>query len=229
MQLQRTQAKLFAASDTACLHSDAMARRPSAVSVSSIASSSGLPHVSKSPQAQLSPLQNFRKPTSPWPPRSASFSALSQQAHAGDAVDPDELFAKYPVAEVRAVQQRLRSVYSDIAHVPCVLADTVFFSIGQMQMLNRRNCGSWLGAYICLTNRLSAGTSIRKRRERYRDLLQASSSIISIAQSSHRVLDALEDMKASIPSPEEEPQIHRRSTKAGKDGAFRVSLLCSAH
>ena len=60
-----------------------------------------------------------------------------------------------------------------------------------------------------------------KHRERYRDLLQASASIISIAQSSKRVEDALEEMKSSMPNVDG-LQLPRRTSATGKDGAFAV-------
>ncbi|KAI0068134.1 hypothetical protein BV25DRAFT_1793601 [Artomyces pyxidatus] len=177
-----------------------MARRPSAVSLSSTASSSGLPHVSRLPSSQIaSPPPKFRTPTSPWPPRAASLSAMSQQAHSGEYVDPDELFTKYTVAEVRSVQQRLRCVRASFTRA-LVDADA------KQEEL-----------------RLMVG-------ERYRDLLQASSSIISIAESSKAVLDALDEMKTSIPSPAEGLQLSRRSNLSGKDDThLKVLQSLAAH
>ncbi|KAI0278117.1 hypothetical protein BGY98DRAFT_1089631 [Russula aff. rugulosa BPL654] len=64
--------------------------------------------------------------------------------------------------------------------------------------------------------------------ERYRDLLQASSSIISIAQSSRDTLDAFEDIKTSVPA--EIPRSIRRSI-AGKidDTQLRILQSVAAH
>ncbi|KAI0045223.1 hypothetical protein FA95DRAFT_1495802 [Auriscalpium vulgare] len=166
-----------------------MARRPSVVSVSSAASTSTLPHHAKSPSISTSPLQTFKTPTSPWPHRTVSLSAISKSGPSGDSVDPDELFTKFTVAEVRTVHNRL-------------IADA---DAKQEEL------------------RLMVG-------ERYRDLLQASTSIISIAQSSQNVLDALEDMKTSIPSAEEAPQLIRRSQLSGKDDThLQVLQSLAAH
>ncbi|KAI0275017.1 hypothetical protein BC834DRAFT_850689 [Gloeopeniophorella convolvens] len=64
--------------------------------------------------------------------------------------------------------------------------------------------------------------------ERYRDLLQASSSIISISQSSQDVLAALEDVRTSIPA--EKPQSVRRTKVSEKDDAqLRVLQSLAAH
>ncbi|KAI0296258.1 hypothetical protein BC826DRAFT_1103987 [Russula brevipes] len=148
-----------------------MARRSSTVSLSSPPpSSTGLYQFSKATQS-LSPLSSFRTPTSPWPPRNTSF--LVPARHPG-VEDPDELFTKLSVPEVKRVHQRL------------------------------------------LTDADAKQEELRlMRRERYRDLLQASSSIISIAQSSRDTLDALEDIKASIPA--EIPQLARRAIVGEND------------
>jgi len=64
--------------------------------------------------------------------------------------------------------------------------------------------------------------------ERYRDLLQASSSIISIAQSSQDTLDALEDIKTSIPA--EIPRSIRRSIAGENDDTqLRILQSVAAH
>ncbi|KAI9512526.1 hypothetical protein F5148DRAFT_1007960 [Russula earlei] len=64
--------------------------------------------------------------------------------------------------------------------------------------------------------------------ERYRDLLQASSSIISIAQSSQDTLNALEDVKTSIPA--EIPQLARRSIAGENDDTpLRILQSIAAH
>lgn len=64
--------------------------------------------------------------------------------------------------------------------------------------------------------------------ERYRDLLQASSSIISIAQSSRDVLSALDDIKTSIPA--ELPRSVRRTSATEKDDTqLRILQSVAAH
>ncbi|THH13587.1 hypothetical protein EW146_g6653 [Bondarzewia mesenterica] len=162
-----------------------MARRPSTNSVSSsIASTSTLPQLANFKPLPLgaSSLPGFKTPTSPWPPHSASLSAQPQQSATTNGIDPDELFTKYTVAEVKNVQLRLG-------------ADA---DAKQEEL------------------RLMVG-------ERYRDLLQASTSIISIAQSSKRVLDALDDMRTSIPAAEE-PHLLRRASMSGKDDSHLKTL-----
>ncbi|KZT30827.1 hypothetical protein NEOLEDRAFT_1053694 [Neolentinus lepideus HHB14362 ss-1] len=79
-----------------------------------------------------------------------------------DVNDPDELFVKYPVAHIKAIQNRFRAD-----------ADAKQEELRQM-----------VG-------------------ERYRDLLQASTSIISLSASSKHVLGALEDMSNTVPSREQ--------------------------
>ena len=91
-------------------------------------------------------------------------------------------------------------------------------------MLSRRSSGSWLGAFMCFASRCFVRTVTRKHRERYRDLLQASTSIISIAQSTKRVLEALDEMKASIPTADE-PHLQRRVSTSEKDGTSPMRLL----
>ncbi|KAL0951537.1 hypothetical protein HGRIS_008221 [Hohenbuehelia grisea] len=104
-------------------------------------------------------------------------------------LEPDELFAKYTVAEVKLVQQRLREQ-----------ADA------KQEEL-----------------RLMVG-------ERYRDLLQASTSIISIAQSSRRVNEAVEESKAIILS-QKEPSLptHQSSPGSQADKQLRTLQILSAH
>ncbi|KAF9486293.1 hypothetical protein BDN70DRAFT_869769 [Pholiota conissans] len=104
-------------------------------------------------------------------------------------LSPDELFSKYTVSEVRAVEHRLR-------------ADA---NAKQEEL------------------RLMVG-------ERYRDLLQASSAIISIAKSSQRVLDALEESKEAIISQHDLPLPPKTASIDGLDDRHLVSLqVLSAH
>ncbi|KAI0257190.1 hypothetical protein BJV78DRAFT_1277757 [Lactifluus subvellereus] len=164
-----------------------MARRPPTVSVSTSPSSAVLHQPPSKATPQLSPLRGFRTPTSPWPPRSGSFPIPPRHPHVPSVEDPDDLFAKLTVPEVKQVHQRLLSD-----------ADAKQEELRLM------------------------------RRERYRDLLQASSSIISIAQSSQDVLDALEDIKTSIPA--EIPQSARRPNDSEKDDSqLRILQSVAAH
>ncbi|KZV74823.1 hypothetical protein PENSPDRAFT_681531 [Peniophora sp. CONT] len=114
---------------------------------------SRLPPISSPP-----PLNRSSSSSMSWAQRSASnSSALAKQ---GAGLDPDELFTKHSVAEVRNVQLRLR-------------ADA---DAKQEEL------------------RLMVG-------ERYRDLLQASTSIIALASASERVRSALDEMRAAVPDP----------------------------
>jgi hypothetical protein len=63
-------------------------------------------------------------------------------------------------------------------------------------------------------------SSPRKRRERYRDLLQASTSIISMAASSEHVVSVLEEMQDMIEDTEPEHRLQRTSVSQ-KDGTTR--------
>ncbi|KAG6817979.1 hypothetical protein H0H87_012447 [Tephrocybe sp. NHM501043] len=103
-------------------------------------------------------------------------------------VDPDELFAKHTISEVKFAKQRLR-------------ADA---DAKQEEL------------------RLMVG-------ERYRDLLQASTSIIAIASSSQRVKQALEEAKETILLQEEPPLPQRPSVMNGNDAHLHTLQLLSAH
>ncbi|KAF8516129.1 hypothetical protein BU17DRAFT_67552 [Hysterangium stoloniferum] len=66
--------------------------------------------------------------------------------------------------------------------------------------------------------------------ERYRDLLQASTSIISIAGSSRRVVDALAQMREAVVPSHQTQRKPRSSTARGKDDAHLKALQSlSAH
>ncbi|KAF5323366.1 hypothetical protein D9611_005665 [Ephemerocybe angulata] len=113
----------------------------------------------------------------------------SKQTFGFENVNPDELFSRYSVAEVKAIQQRLRTD-----------AD-----VKQEEL------------------RLMVG-------ERYRDLLQASTSIISMAGSSQRVLEAIEECRGSIIAQEEPPMPSRTTAFGGVNDRHLQSLqLLSAH
>ena len=62
----------------------------------------------------------------------------------GLSLNPDELFTKYTVSEVRAVQHRLRL----IPFPRPVIAEILFYCAERMPMQSRRNFGLWLGAHF---------------------------------------------------------------------------------
>ncbi|KAL1738019.1 hypothetical protein HDZ31DRAFT_70491 [Schizophyllum fasciatum] len=113
-------------------------------------------------------------------------ASISKAVHEGAALDPDELFAKHTISEVRAIQQRLRAD-----------ADAKQEELRLM------------------------------RRERYRDLLQASTSIIAISRSSKRVLQDLEEAKAEIQAQEAPPVSQETSVRSDDD--LHALQLLSAH
>ncbi|KAF8526448.1 hypothetical protein JB92DRAFT_1113946 [Gautieria morchelliformis] len=103
-------------------------------------------------------------------------------------VDPDDLFTRYTITEIRSIQSKLR-------------ADA---DVKQEEL------------------RLMVG-------ERYRDLLQASTSIISIAESSRHVMEALADMRETV-APGDPQRKPRSSSIRGKDDAhLKVLQSLSAH
>ncbi|KAG8864943.1 hypothetical protein FRB96_003531 [Tulasnella sp. 330] len=106
----------------------------------------------------------------------ASLPVPTPQSKAGEEdlsrLGPDQMFARFSVSEVRALQGRLRSE-----------ADS------KQEEL-----------------RIMVG-------ERYRDLLQASSSIESISESSQRVQNALEEMKHSCNTSKDIRALNTRSHK----------------
>ncbi|KAI0803332.1 hypothetical protein BC629DRAFT_1283940 [Irpex lacteus] len=137
-----------------------MSRRPSVASLSSIGSGLlkpiSLPTLSES---RFKPPQTNGSVVAP--SCSASYGANLEVITERnlDAWDPDELFAKHTVSEVKAIQQRLR---------------------GDAEAKQEEL-------------RLMVG-------ERYRDLLQASTSIISIASSSSHVLSAIHEVRRATAS-----------------------------
>ncbi|THH33419.1 hypothetical protein EUX98_g755 [Antrodiella citrinella] len=175
-----------------------MARRPSTVSLSSLSSSTatGLSKLAQLPPLTHSVSQNSNtsgEGSSQWLPNrkvsvSGSLKSSFEPNGYSDNLDPDELFAKHTVAEVRAIQQRLR-----------VDADA------KQQEL-----------------RLMVG-------ERYRDLLQASTSIIEIAQSSVNVKDAFQEMR-NVSASMRQAHLPKSSTVAGDEDIYLHALQSlSAH
>ncbi|KAG5650993.1 hypothetical protein H0H81_010293 [Sphagnurus paluster] len=106
----------------------------------------------------------------------------------GGHTDPDELFARHTISEVKVVQHQLR-------------ADA---DAKQEEL------------------RLMVG-------ERYRDLLQASTSIIAIASSSKRVVQTLEETRDIVLSQEEPPMPRRQTRDHGNDAHLHTLQLLSAH
>ncbi|KAJ7631145.1 hypothetical protein FB45DRAFT_917631 [Roridomyces roridus] len=121
------------------------------------------------------------------PSRQPSSSKLPADVPTSE-LDPDELFAKHTIGEVKVVQQRLR-------------ADA---DAKQEEL------------------RLMVG-------ERYRELLQASSSIIAIARSSKRVIEALEETKDGILAQDEPPMPKRGSIQGRGDAHLHTLQVFSAH
>ncbi|KAJ6621177.1 hypothetical protein B0H10DRAFT_2353252 [Mycena sp. CBHHK59/15] len=150
-----------------------MSRRPSALAFS-------LPPLLANGQVKI-----VQSPTIPEVSSQSRPSVSKLPADISD-LDPDELFTKYTVAEVKFAQQRLR-------------ADA---DAKQEEL------------------RLMVG-------ERYRDLLQASTSIISIARSSKRVIEALQETKDAILSQDEPPMPQRTSVQG--DIHLHILQLLSAH
>ncbi|KAH9858012.1 hypothetical protein C2E23DRAFT_864999 [Lenzites betulinus] len=116
---------------------------------------------------------------------SSSSQKLDSSINLND-IDPDELFTKYAVSEIRQVQHRLRAE-----------ADA------KQEEL-----------------RLMVG-------ERYRDLLQASTSILALAKSSAHVLEALDEMRDTVNSiaPARAP----KRAVTGDDKHLQALQSLSAH
>ncbi|CAL1695010.1 unnamed protein product [Somion occarium] len=171
-----------------------MARRPSVVSLSSVNSSGSLPKLGQLPSLSQSFSQSSRASanSSRWlSSRTASGNGkvgtnIQQDEH---AANPDELFVKHTVAEVKGIQQKLRHD-----------ADA------KQQEL-----------------RVMVG-------ERYRDLLQASTSIIALARSSDNVLHALEDMRSITSAVGTTAALPRIAPSVGQEDAhLQVLQALSAH
>ncbi|OJA19557.1 hypothetical protein AZE42_01458 [Rhizopogon vesiculosus] len=166
-----------------------MARRPSTVSVVSLGSIKGLADVSHSTSAPtLAPSPSalkFTRSALLTHPSSAQ-SIRTQDETAG--IDPDELFTKCTIAEVKAKQVQLRSDAE-----------------AKQEEL-----------------RIMVG-------ERYRDLLQASTSIISMSKSAKRVQEAFEETKDAIVS-QQQPSRENRTSNVGKGDSYLQTLqVLSAH
>ncbi|KAL1951513.1 hypothetical protein VTO73DRAFT_662 [Trametes versicolor] len=164
-----------------------MARRPSSGSIG-LANSPEIPRRNGSvsfntPKRDSNHLgEAARRPT----PRTASSSQKLDSSVNFNDIDPDDLFTKYTVSEIRTVQHRLRAE-----------ADA------KQEEL-----------------RLMVG-------ERYRDLLQASTSILALAKSSTNVLEALEEMRDTVHSiaPSRAP----KRAISGEDKHLQALQSLSAH
>ncbi|VDB86583.1 unnamed protein product [Peniophora sp. CBMAI 1063] len=160
-----------------------MSRRPSVAS--SVASTS----MSRLPSISSPPLLRSSSSSLSYVQRSASTSAAI--AKQPSSLDPDELFTKHSVAEVRNVQLRLR-------------ADA---DAKQEEL------------------RLMVG-------ERYRDLLQASTSIIALASASERVRAALDEMRAAVPDPKAQLELalpRRAGDSTKNDSHLNALQSLAAH
>lgn len=113
---------------------------------------------------------------------------MATSPQGGQRVDPDQLFTKYTIAEVREKQIQLS-------------ADA---EAKQEEL------------------RVMVG-------ERYRDLLQSSTVIISLASSAKRVHDALDEIRDSIQSQQSPPVRNRVSNIAKEDSHLRTLQALCAH
>ncbi|KAG2062297.1 hypothetical protein BDR06DRAFT_868711 [Suillus hirtellus] len=166
-----------------------MARRPSTVSVASIGSIKNLAELS-----HLTSASTFApSPSAPNFPRSvpsthfSSVQSTKVQDETAD-IDPDELFAKCTIPEVKAKQVQLRSDAE-----------------AKQEEL-----------------RVMVG-------ERYRDLLQASTSIISMSKSARRVEEAFQETKDAIASRQQPSRENRTSNVGKEDSHLQTLQVLSAH
>ena len=137
----------------------------------------------------------------------------------GLSLNPDELFTKYTVSEVRAVQHRLRLIFL----LRFVIAENLFYvQSGCRCKAGGTSAYGWVRffGHERLWYYLEWSW---KRRERYRDLLQASSSIISIAQSSRHVCEALEECRDAIISQNDLPLPPVTATENNVNGMLHLS------
>lgn len=166
-----------------------MARRPSTVSVASFGSIKNLAEPS-----HLTSASTFApSPSAPNFPRSvpsthfSSVQSTRVQDETAD-IDPDELFAKCTIPEVKAKQVQLRSDAE-----------------AKQEEL-----------------RVMVG-------ERYRDLLQASTSIISMSKSARRVQEAFQETKYAIASRQQPSRENRTSNVGKEDSHLQTLQVLSAH
>lgn len=136
----------------------------------------------------------------------------------GLSLNPDELFTRYTVSEVRAVQHRLRWIF----FLRSVIAYLFYVQSGCRCKAGGTSAYGWVRIFG--HERLWYYFEWSwKRRERYRDLLQASSSIISIAQSSRHVCEALEECRNAIISQNDLPLPPVTATENNVNGMLHLS------
>jgi hypothetical protein len=122
-----------------------MARRPSTVSVISFGSIKGLADVSNpAPAPSFASSPSALKFTRSIPLTHSSSAQSVRTPDEAASIDPDELFAKYTIAEVKAKQVQLRCALpvSAIAQAHKETSDL-------MQRPSRRIFVLWLGACSC--------------------------------------------------------------------------------
>lgn len=73
-------------------------------------------------------------------------ASISKAVHEGAALDPDELFTKHTISEVKAIQTRLR--YASPPARPTCLGLMRTSPAALMRTRSRRSYGSWLGACV---------------------------------------------------------------------------------
>ncbi|KAG1783507.1 hypothetical protein EV702DRAFT_1194 [Suillus placidus] len=165
-----------------------MARRPSTVSVASFGSIKSLAELSHSTSAPtFAPPSPLKFPRSVPSTHSSSVQSTRVQDETAD-IDPDELFAKCTIPEVRAKQVQLRSDAE-----------------AKQEEL-----------------RVMVG-------ERYRDLLQASTSIISMSKSAKRVQEAFQETKDAIASQQQPSEENHTSSVGKEDSHLQTLQVLSAH
>ncbi|KAG1864754.1 hypothetical protein DFJ58DRAFT_714918 [Suillus subalutaceus] len=166
-----------------------MARRPSTVSVASFGSIKSLAELSHlTSVSTFAPSPSALKfPRSVPSTHSSSVQSTRVQDETTD-IDPDELFAKCTIPEVKAKQVQLRSDAE-----------------AKQEEL-----------------RVMVG-------ERYRDLLQASTSIISMSKSAKRVQEAFQETKDAIASRQQPSREDRTSNVGKEDSHLHTLQVLSAH
>lgn len=126
-----------------------MARRPSTVSLSSVGSGTGLHKLSQLPPipgpSSRSVSSRSHPNGSPLLSRSVSTHTQPDYGKGNEHWDPDELFTKHTVNEVKLIQQRLRYVSWRMSLRSCLTA----CCLGLTPTRRKRSLGLWLGAYPC--------------------------------------------------------------------------------
>ena len=82
-------------------------------------------------------------------PRTTSLDTVPKRQDENQYMDPDELFTRKTISEVKLVQIQLRSVAKSFT----TWDTNTYFNPGPMQTLSKKSYGSWLGALytpLCL-------------------------------------------------------------------------------